>query len=547
MSAFADGRFLAISVFLCFLTACLFLSLLGSPDLHEDTDDFLTERGGRRPFRQGLVLTGDFVSAAVVLHLCGLVATAGYDGFLVLTAAALSPLLLKVWLAERLPDGPGWSLGDVLARSLPAVPARRAAGFATLLVCVPLLTAQLVPVGHVTTALLGMPHGYGETAGIALVGILILACAAIGGARCSTRQQLVKTVGFLVLAGVLAAAVLAAHGWDHSALLRHAARSGPYGEGAHTAAALAPGSLFGPGLLGRLDTLGLAVTLLLGAAFLPHLVMRLATSGTPVAARRAASWSVVLSGLLLAAVAVIGYGLRAIVGVDGLDDAGPHGGSDLLLLAASFDGHGSVSFTSPAMVAFVACAAFLAVLASATVLLLAGAAAIVHDLDAARPARAAHQSTAPAPRRPVHARTALAVMGATSIALGAFCPAGVSFWLTLALTVAATAVLPALVCALLWPGFSRRGLTWSVYGGTTLALALLALSPSVSGSPDALFPGADWALFPLHTPALVSVPAAFALAWAGSLRDRAAEPAPEPAPEAGPEPAAAPGPGPRSA
>lgn len=522
MSSLADERVIAISVFLVFLAGCLFLSMLTSPDLHDGADDFFAEQGSRHPLRQGLALTGDFISAAGVLYLCGIVAVASYDGILVIAATALSPLLLKVWLAERLPAGPGWSLGDVFARRLPAGPARRAAGIATLVVSVPLLVAQLVPIGHVTAALMGLPGEHGEMAGIALVGVLILSCAAIGGVRGSTLLQIVKTLGFLLLAPLLALLVLARFDWDYGAVLSHAAQGSGVGE-----AYLASGRLFGSDFLGRLDTLSLAVTVLLGAAFLPHLVMRLSTSRTAESARRASSWAVTFICLLCVAVTVVGYGVQALVGAKTLSEAGPHGGNDLLLLAATLNGSDPHSPDSPGtLLTFIACAAFLTVLASAAVLVLAGSAAIVHDMGRARHLTPGTGTS----HRPLGARLALVAVGVVSITLAVFChTANLQFWLTLSYTEAATVVLPALACTLLCRSFTLRGLRWCVYGGTLVTLALLALSPAVSGSPDSVFPDGHWDVFPLHSPGLVSVPVAFLLAWAGSRQAPAPEGEPTPA------------------
>ncbi|SCK12360.1 hypothetical protein [Streptomyces sp. WMMB 322] len=534
MSSLADERALAISLFLVFLAGCLFISMLTSPDLHEGMDDFFAPQGSQgspRPLRQGMAFTGDFVSAAGVLYLCGIVAVGSQDGILVIAATALSPVLMKVWLAERLPSGPGWSLGDVLSRRLPAGPARRAAGFATLVVSVPLLVAQLVPVGRITAALMGLPGEHGEMAGIALVGVLILSCAAIGGVRGSTLLQIVKATGFLLIAPLLAVLLLAHFDWDHGQLLSQAAQRSGAGD-----AYLAPGQLFGTGIAGRLDTLSLAVTVLLGTAFLPHMVMRLSTSRTAESARRASSWAVAAICLICVAVAVIGYGLQALAGAEQLDDAGPRGGNNLLMLAASLDGSDPDSPHGPVtLLTFIACAAFLTVLASASVLLLAGSAAIVHDMGRHRHAPAGRV----APHRPLRARTALVAVGAACIALAVFArSADAQFWLVLTYTEAATVVLPALGCALLWRDFTLRGLRWCVYGGTLVTLTLLAVSPAVSGSPDSVFPDEDWALFPLYSPGLVSVALAFLLAWAGTRLTR--RPRPEPAPQ-DPQQAVAPG------
>ncbi|MFC4495411.1 cation acetate symporter [Streptomyces ovatisporus] len=511
MTGLVGDRAAAISLFLLFIAGCLFVSMLASPDLQQGGGGFYTHPARSRPLRQGLALTGDFVSAAGVLYFCGIVAVAGYDGVFLIVAAALSPLLLKVWLAERLPGGPGRSLGDVLARRLPSGPARRAAGVATLVVSLPLLVAQLVPIGRITAALMGVPGRTGEITGIVLVGVLICACAGIGGVRGATLLQIGKAVALVVVAPLLAVLVLANFHWDYGELLTRAAQGSGAGD-----AYLAPGMLFGTGTTDRLDTLSLALTVLLGTAFLPHLLTRLSASPTVNAARRASSWAVLASCLLCATAAVTGYGIQALIDGETLREAGPRGGDNVLLLAAALDGGDPAGKAPPGtLLTFVSCVAFLIVLASAMVLLLAGSAAIVHDLGRDRHALSGH---GPVPRR-LRARTALLLVGGVCIGLAVTGrTANAQFWLTLSYTEAATVVLPGVAYSLLWRRFTVRGLRWCVHGGTLVTVVLLALSPAVSGSPHALVPDADWSLFPLHAPGLVSIPAAFLLGALGSLR-----------------------------
>ncbi|HWM37243.1 MAG TPA: cation acetate symporter, partial [Streptomyces sp.] len=417
----------------------------------------------------------------------------------------------KVWLAERLPAGPGWSLGDVFARRLPPSAARRAAGVATLVVSVPLLIAQLIPIGQITATLIGLPGKYGEVAGIVLVGVLIISCAAIGGVRSSSMLQIGKAIAFVVIAPLLALLVLAQFDWDYGEVLNQAAQNSGVGD-----AYLAPGQLFGTDITGRIDTLSLALTVLLGIAFMPHLLMRLSTSSSSEGARRAMSWSVAAIGLLLVTAAVIGYGMQAMVGMKGLNEAGPRGGNNILLLAAALDGSDPNNPDSPGtLLTFISCAAFLTVLASASVLLLAGSAAIVHDMGRDR--------ALPPGRGTVHghirARLALVLVGVVCVGLAVVGRgANAQFWLTLAYTEAASVVVPALAYSLIWREFTMRGLRWCVYGGTLITLALLALSPAVSGGPHALYPNLDFAYFPLHSPGLVSIPAGFALGALGSRR-----------------------------
>lgn len=83
--------------------------------------------------------------------------------------------------------------------------------------------------------------------------------------------------------------------------------------------------------------------------------------------------------------------------------------------------------------------------------------------------------------------------------------------------VAASCIFPALIYSFFWSRFNRRGLLWAVYGGLLLCTVLTVFPPIVSGSEFALWPEASFNWYPFQTPGLVSVPAAFALGWLGTV------------------------------
>ncbi|GGU52226.1 hypothetical protein GCM10010259_49420 [Streptomyces daghestanicus] len=93
----------------------------------------------------------------------------------------------------------------------------------------------------------------------------------------------------------------------------------------------------------------------------------------------------------------------------------------------------------------------------------------------------------------------------------------VAFLVGLAFAVAASANLSALMYSLFWRRFTTRGAVWSVYGGLVPAVSLVLVSPVVSGSPGALFPGVDFQYFPLQNPGVVSIPLGFLAGWLGTV------------------------------
>jgi cation/acetate symporter len=56
-----------------------------------------------------------------------------------------------------------------------------------------------------------------------------------------------------------------------------------------------------------------------------------------------------------------------------------------------------------------------------------------------------------------------------------------------------------------------------MYGGMGTALFLVIVSPAVSGQPTSMIPGADFALFPLANPGIVSIPLSFLLGAIGTF------------------------------
>ncbi|MFI2350702.1 hypothetical protein ACH492_27400 [Streptomyces sp. NPDC019443] len=121
----------------------------------------------------------------------------------------------------------------------------------------------------------------------------------------------------------------------------------------------------------------------------------------------------------------------------------------------------------------------------------------------------------------VVARLGVGLIGVAAIALSMMAQhLNIAFLVSLAFAIAASAILPALLFNLWWKGFTTKGAVWSMFGGLLVAVLLTTLSPAVSGNPTALLPGADFAVFPLRNPGLISIPVGFLLGWVGSVLDR---------------------------
>ncbi|MCZ4098707.1 cation acetate symporter [Streptomyces sp. So13.3] len=488
-----------IFAFLMTVCATLFLCVMFS-SYGDELSEFYTARSSLTPLRNALAMCGDYVSVLILLVATGSVALTGYDGLTLAVGSATAMGVLLV-LAQPLRNIGRFTLGDTFRARFPGRAARIAGAVVTLSYCLPLAMVQLSAAGRATSVLVGLDgSGAGQVCTV-LIGVIMICAAAMGGMRGISLLQVVKTVLLLCTLVVLVLALLNHLGWNLSALLNGAA----YGSG-HPNAYYTPGLLQGTSSTGRFEQLSLLVTVILGAAVAPHLLMRLNTSRSGAAARRSATGALGLVVVLHVMAVVLGLGAAALVGAHAVAAADPSGSSALLLLAVQLDSGGLLQ-------AAVVSAVFITSLSVVAALLLAAASSLVHDV-LAHTSRDGHMA---APTEIKAVRWTTIVIGCATLALATICYNwSVAFLAHVVAAVGASAILPALVYELFWKGYTRTGLLWTIYGGLGCCLLLQFFGPAVSGAPAALFPHSDFAWFPLHTTGLVSVPVGFLLGWAGS-------------------------------
>ncbi|MFD7865918.1 cation acetate symporter [Streptomyces sp. NPDC059783] len=508
MSGGFDARSLAVVVFLGFVAVSLLLCGLAAAD-QDDPEHFYAGGGAALgPAGSGLAIAGDYLSAATLLSTTGSVALAGFDGVLFAVATVASLVLVMRILAEPLRRAGVFTLGDFLAERLGDPAVRRALGVTVLVVLAPLLLVQLTTAGRVMAAVFGLPEG-AVTACTVAGGALMVCYSAVGGMRGTGHIQILKVVVVLPAVALLAGLVLARYGGNPFALAA-AARDGS-GAGA---AYLRPGLQFGHGPAGILDLIGFQLTLVLGAACMPHLMMRLHPLRDRRTARRATVWAAVPVALLCAGVVVVGLGASALLGHKTVRAADPAGGTALLLVTGALDPGAAGPRDSP-LFAFVACAVFATTLAAVAGITLAVASSLARDL-------APRTGSGGSARREIlRARLAVVATGALAVWASTYThDRNPQVLLSLSFAAAASVLPPVLLYALFRPGFGARGVRWTVYGTLPLIAVLMVFSPAFSGTPVALLPARDFHWFPLQTPGLVTIPAGFLLAHLGSRTGR---------------------------
>ncbi|OFR91258.1 cation acetate symporter [Micrococcus sp. HMSC067E09] len=457
--------------------------------------------------QNGTAIAGDYLSAASFLGIVGAIALYGYDGFLYSIGFLVAWLVALLLVAEPLRNTGKFTMADVLSFRLRQRPVRIAASLNTLAVCLFYLLAQMAGAGALVSLLLGIDSKLGQSLVIVIVGALMILYVLVGGMKGTTWVQIIKAILLVTSVIVMTVWVMALFGFNLSALLGGAVD----GHGGDEAI-LDPGLQYGASAVSQLDFVSLGLALVLGTAGLPHVLMRFYTVPTAKEARKSVVWAIILIGLFYLCTLVLGYGAAAMIGPERISAA--PGGQNSAAPLLAFELGGSLLLGIVSAVAF---ATILAVVAGLTI---TAAASFAHDIYSSVIAK---EHVSPEKEVKIARRTVL-VIGVLSI-LGGIGAQGqnVAFLVALAFAVAASANLPTIVYSLFWRGFTTRGALWSMYGGLITALVLIVLSPVMSGSETSMIPGADFAVFPLKNPGIISIPLAFFLGWLGSVTEKRTE------------------------
>lgn len=496
---------LNIAIFGAFVAVTMVIVFRASRNNKTASDYYAAGRsftGGQN----GSAIAGDYLSAASFLGIVGAIAINGYDGFLYSIGFLVAWVVALLVVAELLRNTGKFTMGDVLAFRLRQRPVRIAAAISTLVVSFFYLLAQMAGAGGLVSLLLGIDERVGQSVVIAVVGALMILYVLVGGMKGTTWVQIIKAVLLIAGAGVMTVWVLAIKGFSFPALLDAAVAT------TGNPAILEPGLQYGLSDVTRLDFLSLGLALVLGTAALPHVLMRFYTVPTAKEARKSVVWAIWLIGIFYVFTLVLGYGAAALIGPEAIAAAPGGANSAAPLLAFELGG--------PVLLGIISAVAFATILAVVAGLTITAAASFSHDVYASviKKGKASPQQEVKV------ARITVVVIGLVAIVGGIGANGqNVAFLVALAFAVAASANLPTIVYSLFWKGFTTRGALWSMYGGLTTAIVLIALSPVVSGGERSMIPGADFAIFPLSNPGIVSIPLAFLLGWLGSVLERRRE------------------------
>ena len=502
---------LNILVFLAFIVVTMAVVLRAGKTTKE-ASDFYTGGGSFSGRQNGLAIAGDYLSAASFLGIVGAIALTGYDGFLYSIGFFVAWLVALLLVAEPLRNVGRFTMADVLSFRLKQKPVRVAAAFGTLFVSLFYLIAQMAGAGSLVSVLLNLTGKTEQAIVVAVVGIVMIAYVLIGGMKGTTYVQMIKAV--LLVGGVSIMTVLvfiAAKGGIselfNQAVATHGASNYIAEKGYEASQILEPGLKYGKTELTKLDFISLAISLVLGTAGLPHVLMRFYTVPTATEARRSVTWAIVLIGAFYLMTLVLGFGAAALVGPDTIMKAPGTANAAAPLLALQLGG--------PIFMAAISAVAFATVLAVVAGFAITASASVAHDIyDAVlRNGQSSEEEQVRV------SRITVIVIGVLSIVLGILAMGqNVAFLVSLAFAIAASANLPTILYSLYWKRFNTTGAVASMYAGLAAALILIIFSPAVSGeSTSMLGQNVDFAWFPLSSPGIVSIPLAFIAGYLGTV------------------------------
>jgi cation/acetate symporter len=476
----------AIVSFLFFITITLGVTAWAARRT-KSTAQFYAAGGKITSLQNGLALSGDYMSAASFLGICGLVSLSGFDGLIYSIGFLVGWPLVTFIVAEPLRNLGRYTFADVVAYRLSQRPVRVAAAISSLCVIAFYLIAQMVGAGTLVKLLFGLQY---EVA-VVVVGCIMLAYVLFGGMLATTWVQIIKAV--LLLGGATVLAILVLLQFSFNPLALFAAAADKYG-----AESLAPGKL----VANPLEALSLGLGLMLGTAGLPHILMRFYTVPDAKTARGSVVYATGFIGFFYLVTFILGFGAAVLVGrptIIGIDKGGNMAAP---LLAQAVGG--------TAFLGFIAAVAFATILAVVAGLTLSGAAAITHDLWV----NAIRKGNVPENEQLRGAKIATVCLGALAILLGVvFKGQNVAFMVGLAFAIAASANFPALLLSILWKPFTTLGAVCSMVAGTVGAVLLIFLSPTVQV--DVLHHAAG--IIHLKNPGIITVPLGFAVGIIVSL------------------------------
>jgi cation/acetate symporter len=486
----------AVLIFVVFIAITLVITWWAARRTREKRD-FYTAGSRVTGLQNGLAIAGDFMSAATILGITGLIYTAGFDAVIYILSPMFGFFVLLVLLAEPFRNLGRFTIADVAVYRLDQRPVRAYVAVTSLAVVLMYLISQMVGAGALIQLLFGIKY----STAVVIIGGLMVFYVSVGGMMATTWVQIIKAV--LMLIGITLLAIGTMHQFDFSfaRMYREVAAYHPLG-----ARVFAPGVILKDGI----STMSLTIALTFGFLGLPHIVMRLFTVPDVKQTYRSVLFSTVFIGYVFIIVMfIIGYGAIVLLhqhpelyGADG----GIIGGNNMVTM------HLSKIVGGELFLGFMSAIVFATILAVVSGLTLAGASALSHDIYN----NVLRHGQAGTTEELRITRFATVLLGIIAIGCGIlFERQNIAFMISMVFAISASANFPLLILSIYWRGLTTRGAIFGGLTGLILSVGLIILGPAVWVN----ILGHEQPLFPYSYPAIISMPAAFLITWIVSVLD----------------------------
>lgn len=445
------------------------------------THQYYSAAGNLTGFQNGMAIAGDYISAASFLGTTGAIALQGFDGFIYSIGFLVSYIPLLLAIAEPVRRLGMFTLGDIIETRFPGKHMRFTVSLSTLIITILYIIPQLVASGLLIHLLLGVDY----TASVIIIGSLMTIYVVFGGMIATSWVQIVKTVLLMSGTFLLMVIALSRFNWSISRLLHEVSAASPFKE-----QFFYPGHLFAD----PVEAFSLSLTLVLGTAGLPHILIRFFTVQDTPAVRRSVVTATWIIGLFYVITLVLGFSAVALVGWDELYTVDTAGNIAALLLARELGGD--------FLTAFITAVAFSTILSVVTGLLIAATSSFSHDVynHILRKGRATEREQLRV------AKMTAATIGFTSILLSLKLEGfNVAILVSLVFVVSASTNLPILLLTFYWKRFNSIGVVSGTVAGLATSLLLVVTGPYVLN------------VIPLSNPGIIAIPSGFLGAAVGTL------------------------------
>lgn len=494
----------AIVMFLLFVAVTLIITYWAATRTKTATDFYAAGRG-ITGLQNGMAIAGDYMSAASFLGIAALVYMNGFYGLIFSVGWLVGWPIILFLIAERLRNLGKYTYGDVVSFRLSQGPVRTMAAISSLIVVIWYLIGQAVGAGQLLHTL--VPQMSYQLS-IIIVGGLIITYVTFGGMKATTWVQIIKAGLLLGGATLMAIGVMSHEGFSFAKLFSDAVAAHP--KHMEIMQSVVPiGAKANP-----IESISLGLTLMLGTAGLPHILMRFFTVTDSKAARKSVLYGTCFIGFFYILTFIIGFGAIVLVANN------PAYVADISKSVLALKGGGSMPavYLSHAIggdlfLGFIAAVAFATILAVVSGLTLAGASALSHDIYA----RVIMKGTATEKQEVWVSKMSVIGLGILAIFLGiAFEKQNVAYIVALTFSIAACTNFPILVLSIFWRGLTTRGAVLGGYTGIFGSIGLLIIGPTVWTKVLAMGP----AIFPYDFPTFVVLPSVLIVAYIASVTDK---------------------------